>query len=56
MPTKPYKKPSELRKPLDCRIHPHTHAAVHAVAKARRTSVGRAVDYLVREAATDKKN
>ena len=48
MPLKPYKKPSELRRPLDCRIAPATLEAIHATAKARKTSVGRAVDYLVK--------
>jgi len=48
MPSKPYKKPSELRRPLDCRIAPATQEAIRATVKARKTSVGRAIDYLVK--------
>jgi len=48
MPIKPYKKPSELRQSLDVRVDPATLLAIHATAKARKTSVGRAVDYLVK--------
>jgi len=54
MPKNSYKKQSELRQALDCRVHPQTLRAIDATATARRTSKGRAVDCLIRMAQTDK--
>ena len=54
MPKNAYKKPDQLRQSLDCRVHPKTLAAINATATARGTSIGRAVDCLVKLAQSDK--